>query len=137
MFEGMSYLYNGANALSGRDLNEDGVVSAEEQAQAKAARERAVAESARDAAEAFGLKGFASRAINAAGRAAVGAEITGAADRGAAVVQRLFVDGLTAAMQALPGRENVLIQERLAKVVPGNFLVVSSPQGFTTKLSLI
>lgn len=133
IFEGMGFLYKGANALSGRDLNEDGVVSAEEQAQAEAARSRAVSQAARDAAEAFGLKGFASRALNAAGRASVGAEITGAADRGAAVVQRLFVDGLTAAMQALPGRENVLIQERLAKVVPGNFLVVSSPQGFYDK----
>jgi len=133
MFEGMGYLYNGANALNGRDLDNDGIISEEEQVKAEASRTRAVSEAAKDAAQAFGLKGFASRAINAGGRAAIGAEITGAADRGAAVIQRVFVDGLTAAMQALPGRENVLIQERLAKVVPGNFLVVSSAQGFYDK----
>jgi len=97
-------------------------------------RELAAARAASDLKSSFGLDGFTVRVADAASRAAFGGNIGGgAAERGAFVAQRLFVDGLGAAMKELEGKENVKLQELLQSVVPGNFLVTNSPQNFYDK----
>ena len=94
-------------------------------------RELAAAQAASDLKSSFGVDGFAVRVADAGSRAVFGGNIgEGAAERGAFVAQRLFVDGLGAAMKELEGKENVKLQELLQSVVPGNFLVTNSPQNF-------
>jgi hypothetical protein len=102
---------------------------------AKIAREdvgTTISKSASDLKDAFGATGLAERAINAASRFA-GMDVSSGADRGAYIARRVFVDGLTASLAALPGKENVKIQELLQSVIPGNLLVANSPTAFYQK----
>jgi len=104
---------------------------------AKLAREdvsTTVSKAARDLKEAFGGEGLAKRALSAASRF-VGSDVSSAADRGAYIARRVFVDGLTASLASLPGKENVKIQDLLTSVIPGNFLVANSPKAFYEKAS--
>ena len=97
-------------------------------------RQKAVDKAAADLTAAFGVKGAAKRLADAASRSVLGANLSGnAANRGGFVAQRIFVDGLQAAMQALTGRENVKLQELLQSVTPGNVLLTNSPQNFYDK----
>ena len=97
-------------------------------------RQKAVDKAAADLTAAFGVKGMVKRGVDATSRAFLGANLSGnAANRGGFVAQRIFVDGLQAAMQALTGRENVKLQDLLKSVTPGNVLVTNSAQNFYDK----
>jgi len=91
-----------------------------------------VSKAASDLKDAFGATGLATRALNLALRFA-DMPGTSSADRGAYIARRIFVDGLTASLAALPGKENVKIQDLLTSVIPGDFLVANSPESFYSK----
>lgn len=91
-----------------------------------------VSKAAFDLEKAMGASGLVSRAISAAKRFA-GVDTASAADRGAYVARRIYVDGLQAALSALPGKENVKIQELLASVITGDGLAADSPSAFYRK----
>jgi hypothetical protein len=91
-----------------------------------------VSKAAIDLKDAFGASGLAERALNSASRFA-GRDVSTGADRGAFIARRVFVDGLTAALSSLPGKENVKIQDLLTTVIPGNALVAGSPSAFYDK----
>ncbi len=91
-----------------------------------------VSKAASDLKAAMGLSGLTSRALSTAKRF-VDIDTVSAADRGSFIGRRIYVDGLQAALSALPGKENVKIQELLSSVMTGNMLAVSSPAAFYNK----
>jgi hypothetical protein len=91
-----------------------------------------ISKGAKDLVDAMGASGLARRAISGASRF-VGMDVTSSADRGAYLARRIFVDGLQASLSALPGKENVKIQELLQSVIPGDLLATKSPSSFYEK----
>jgi hypothetical protein len=91
-----------------------------------------ISKGAKDLKDAMGASGLVERTLNAASRF-MGVDATSGADRGAYLARRIFVDGLQASLSALPGKENVKIQELLQSVIPGDLLATKSPSSFYEK----
>jgi len=91
-----------------------------------------ISKGAKDLVDAMGAAGLIERTFNSASRF-VGRDVTSGADRGAYLARRIFVDGLQASLAALPGKENVKIQELLESVIPGDMLANKSPSAFYEK----
>ena len=99
--------------------------------------EKVAAKAAQDINSAFALGGITKRTIDAGSNFAFGGGITGgAANRGAYILKRVFVDGLSAAMEAMTGKENVQLQQLLQAVTPGNEFLFNSPREFYNKSKL-
>lgn len=98
----------------------------------KTDREVIAGKVAEDIEAAFGLGGAFSRAADAGAKAVSVGRIseTGAAERGAFILKRVYVDGLTSALRTLGGKENQRLQELLGSVIPGENTIFKDAESY-------